>query len=66
LIRRRPRRTGHAHEPGHLHAHAPKEFGFAFALGTALNVLFVIVEAISGFVGNSTALLADAGQYHAG
>lgn len=54
--------AGHGHGPGHAHSHAPKSFGAAFALGTALNTLFVIVEAIFGFLGNSTALLADAGH----
>jgi len=51
------------HEDGaHGHSHAPKSFGFAFALGTALNTGFVVVEAIFGFLSNSTALLADAGH----
>jgi cobalt-zinc-cadmium efflux system protein len=54
--------NGHLHGAGPLHEHAPKSFGFAFAFGTALNVAFVIVEAIFGFLGNSTALLADAGH----
>ena len=53
----------HTHGQGdHPHSHAPGSFGFAFALGTALNVGFVIVEAIFGFLSNSTALLADAGH----
>lgn len=50
------------HHPGHSHAYAPKTFGFAFAIGTGLNTLFVIIETIFGFLGNSTALLADAGH----
>ncbi len=54
--------NGHLHGAAHPHEHAPKAFGFAFAFGTALNVAFVIVEAIFGFLGNSTALLADAGH----
>jgi cobalt-zinc-cadmium efflux system protein len=53
--------VGHAHNAD-PHQHAPKSFGLAFALGTALNVTFVIVEATFGFLGNSTALLADAGH----
>ena len=53
----------HTHGPGgHAHSHAPGSYGFAFALGTALNIGFVIVEAIFGFLSNSTALLADAGH----
>src|SRR5262249_39660560 len=51
-----------AHDHDHGHSHAPKSFGFAFALGTALNIGFVIVEAVFGFLANSTALLADAGH----
>jgi cobalt-zinc-cadmium efflux system protein len=54
--------VSHGHGSDHQHAHIPKTFGTAFALGTALNTLFVVVEAIFGFVGNSTALLADAGH----
>jgi cobalt-zinc-cadmium efflux system protein len=48
--------------PDHGHTHTPKSFGFAFALGTALNIAFVIIEVVFGFLGNSTALLADAGH----
>jgi len=51
---------GHAH--GHGHARHHDEFATAFALGTALNVGFVAVEAAFGVVGNSMALLADAGH----
>lgn len=58
--------AGHQHDDhdahGHGHAHVPKDFGPAFALGTALNVGFVIVEALAGFLANSMALLADAGH----
>ena len=53
--------SGHAHGPGG-HGHAPKDFGRAFAIGTALNVGFVLVEASYGFWVNSMALLADAGH----
>lgn len=42
--------------------HAPKDFGMAFAIGTALNIGFVVVEASYGFWANSMALLADAGH----
>jgi cobalt-zinc-cadmium efflux system protein len=52
----------HEHGSGHLHVHAPKSFGFAFALGAALNIAFVVVEAGFGILSNSTALLADAGH----
>lgn len=53
---------GQSHGPGHAHSHAPASFGTAFAVGTALNIAFVIVEAAYGFLSNSTALLADAGH----
>ncbi len=52
-------RDSHA---GHVHSHAPASFGSAFAIGAALNIGFVIVEATYGFLSNSTALLADAGH----
>ncbi len=42
--------------------HAPASFGKAFAVGIGLNVVFVVVEAAYGFLGNSMALLADAGH----
>lgn len=51
-----------SHGPEDDHAHVPRSFGLAFAVGTALNVTFVIVEATFGILGNSTALLADAGH----
>ncbi|MET0407595.1 MAG: cation diffusion facilitator family transporter [Hyphomicrobium sp.] len=55
--------AGHDHGGlGHSHSHVPKDFGPAFALGTALNVAFVIVEATAGFLANSMALVADAGH----
>lgn len=47
---------------GHAHAHAPANFGRAFAIGIGLNTLFVVLEAVFGFLSNSTALLADAGH----
>ncbi|GEP08870.1 cation diffusion facilitator family transporter [Methylobacterium gnaphalii] len=52
--------AGHAHGPGH--GHAPASFGRAFAIGIALNVGFVAVEATYGVLANSVALLADAGH----
>lgn len=50
----------HAHGAGHVHA--PTSFGKAFAIGITLNTALVVAEAIYGYVGNSTALLADAGH----
>jgi cobalt-zinc-cadmium efflux system protein len=50
-----------AHAPGG-HVHAPASFGAAFAIGIALNTVFVFVEAIFGYASNSMALVADAGH----
>lgn len=44
------------------HGHAPASFGRAFAIGTALNLAFVLVEAGYGLTSGSMALLADAGH----
>lgn len=52
----------HDHSHGHGHSHAPTSFGRAFAIGTALNLGFVAVEAIYGVTAGSMALLADAGH----
>src|SRR5579862_2557869 len=52
---------GHAH-PGVVHGHAPASFGRAFAIGIALNLGFVVIEALYGLLGNSVSLLADAGH----
>ena len=55
---------GHSHDHGHnhSHSHAPEDFRMAFAIGTALNVALVILQAAYGILGNSMALLADAGH----
>jgi len=52
--------AGHHHGAGH--GHAPANFGTAFAVGIGLNAAFVLIEAVNGIVGNSVALLADAGH----
>lgn len=52
----------HAHDHDNWHSHAPASFGRAFAIGIALNLGFVLVEAIFGFAANSMALLSDAGH----
>ncbi|WP_369723363.1 MULTISPECIES: cation diffusion facilitator family transporter [unclassified Bradyrhizobium] len=52
----------HGHDSGHAHVHAPASFGGAFAIGIALNTALVAAEAVYGYIGNSTALLADAGH----
>lgn len=38
------------------------DFGRAFGIGIALNLAFVVIEATAGIIGNSMALLADAGH----
>lgn len=53
---------GHQHGHGHGHSHAPANFGFAFGFGIILNTIFIIVEIIYGILGDSLALLADAGH----
>ncbi|QDF42346.2 cation diffusion facilitator family transporter [Bradyrhizobium symbiodeficiens] len=53
---------GHGHDHSYGHVHAPANFGKAFAIGIALNTALVVAEAIYGYLGNSTALLADAGH----
>ena len=50
----------HAHS--HSHSHAPAEFNQAFAIGIALNTVFVLIEGFYGWKVNSLALLADAGH----
>jgi cobalt-zinc-cadmium efflux system protein len=53
----------HAHDHGASgHAHAPVDFGRAFAVGIALNTAYVVAEAVYGVLANSLALLADAGH----
>jgi cobalt-zinc-cadmium efflux system protein len=43
----------------HAHAH---DFSRAFAIGVALNIVFVIIQVSFGILGHSLALLADAGH----
>jgi cobalt-zinc-cadmium efflux system protein len=50
---------GHNHS-GIGHSHAPANFGRRFAIGTALNIGFVIVQVVFGLFAHSVALLADA------
>jgi cobalt-zinc-cadmium efflux system protein len=51
----------HSHgTPGH--SHAPADFGTAFAIGITLNSALVVAEGVYGYLGNSTALMADAGH----
>ena len=53
----------HAHHRGHAHHHpAPGASNRAFALGIVLNVGFVVIELVYGWLSGSLALLADAGH----
>ena len=49
---------------GHAHAAPPPggQFSTAFAVGIALNLLFVVAETVGGFYAHSAALLSDAGH----
>ncbi len=46
----------------HDHSHGRTDYGRAFAVGITLNLAFVIIEFGFGWVGNSLALMADAGH----
>lgn len=50
-----------SHDHSHPHPQ-PGQHNKAFAIGIALNVAFVIVEVVYGFLADSSALLADAGH----
>ena len=52
----------HSHSHAHGHHHAPPDSSRAFAVGIALNLGFVGVEAAAGLLAGSMALLADAGH----
>jgi len=47
---------------GHDHHHTHADYSRAFAIGIALNLGFVAIETVYGFIANSMALLADAGH----
>ncbi|MFN7113101.1 MAG: cation diffusion facilitator family transporter [Alphaproteobacteria bacterium] len=55
---------GHEHHHGHghhgHHHHVPKNFDRRFAIGAAINMIFVVLELVFGFISNSLALIADA------
>ncbi len=46
----------------HNHSHAHSNYGRAFAIGIALNLLYVGGEAVAGIASGSLALLADSGH----
>jgi hypothetical protein len=50
-----------AHDPGHTeHHHGPKSYDRAFAIGIALNLIYVAFEATFGVLAGSLALIAKA------
>ena len=51
---------GHHHGGGHGHHAPPDRMTQAFAVGIALNIIFVVIGVIAGIIAHSTALLADA------
>ena len=57
---------GHEHDHGHghhhHHNHAIEKLSTIYIVAVALNLLFVIVEAVAGIIGNSIGLLSDAGH----
>src|SRR5574344_1366034 len=57
--------TKHEHHHEHEHHHHDRSItslSTAFVVGTLLNLAFVIVEGIAGFMSNSMGLLSDAGH----
>ena len=52
----------HGHSHDHGHHHGPGDYSRAFAIGIALNLAFVVVETVYGFMAGSMALIADAGH----
>jgi cobalt-zinc-cadmium efflux system protein len=52
----------HGHTGGRQHEHAGLDYGRAFAIGIALNLLYVAGGAVAGIISGSLALLADAGH----
>ena len=53
---------GEDHHHGGVHHHhlPPDHMTRAFAVGIALNIVFVVIGVVAGFIAHSTALLADA------
>ena len=49
-------------QESHHHHHAAPDYNRAFAVGVALNVIFVVVEVFYGVMANSLALITDAGH----
>lgn len=49
-------------EAHHHHHHAAPDYNRAFAVGVALNVIFVVIEVFYGVMADSLALITDAGH----
>jgi len=47
---------------GHNHNHSVEHYNKAIIIGIVLNITFVVIEVIYGFISNSVALIADAGH----
>jgi cobalt-zinc-cadmium efflux system protein len=57
--------VAHTHSHSHSHGqhhHAPARYDRIFAIGVALNLVFVLLEFTFGLISNSLALIADAGH----
>ncbi len=49
-------------QEAHHHHHARPDYNRAFAVGVALNIIFVVIEVSYGMMANSLALITDAGH----
>lgn len=49
-------------EANHHHHHEAPDYNRAFAIGVALNLVFVVIEVFYGVMANSLALITDAGH----
>ena len=49
-------------ESHHHHHHAAPDYSRAFAVGVALNIIFVVIEVVYGVIADSLALITDAGH----
>ncbi|HEX3971863.1 MAG TPA: cation diffusion facilitator family transporter [Stellaceae bacterium] len=56
------RHDRHGHDHHHHHHDLGGDLGIVFAIAVALNLGFVVIEGIFGFISHSMALLADAGH----
>ncbi|MBR1798364.1 MAG: cation transporter [Bacteroidales bacterium] len=52
----------HHHHHSHHHEHNVTHLSAIYIVAVALNLLFVVVEAIAGLIGHSVGLLSDAGH----